>query len=212
MSNPPTTEVKICGLKTPELVKVAANAGADYIGFNHYPKSPRFVDPAIAQDIAKTLPPTMQSVALFVNPEDEAIKAASWANWIQLHGSESPARCEDIRKLTGARLLKALPVSEASDLTIADTYGQSVDMLLFDSKPHELPGGNGIAFDWHLLQNASFHLPWMLSGGLNPENVAEAIEVSGATRVDVASGVEISRGEKSADLIRAFIKAAKEQG
>jgi phosphoribosylanthranilate isomerase len=206
-------QVKICGLKTPEMVAAAASAGADYVGFAHIEKSPRNIEPEAAATLANALPKSVQSVALLLDPSDEAVKAASYADWIQLHGKETPDRCRKIGTLSGRPILKALALASAQDLEASALYGDAVQMLLFDAKPADaqLPGGNGIAFDWRLLQNATPVLPWMLSGGLTTENVAQAIELTGAIQVDVSSGIEISRGEKSAARIEAFIRAAKEK-
>lgn len=213
MSESPNISVKICGLKTAAMVVCAAGAGADYVGFNHVPKSPRFIAPAEAAPLAGHLPTSVKSVALLVDPENAELQAVAYTDMIQLHGAESPDRCAEIAALTGKPVIKALGVASEADLVRAETYKGAAAMLLLDAKPvaeGDLPGGNGIAFDWRLLQNAKPSIPWMLAGGLTPENVAEAIRLTGASCVDVSSGIEKAPGEKSEALIRAFLKAAKE--
>ncbi len=205
-------QVKICGLTTPETARAAARA--EYAGFVFYPPSPRNVTPAQARAIAAALMPAMRRVALVVDPDDaalDAILAGFDPDIIQLHGRETPARVTEIRRRFGLPVMKAIAIREAADVETATAYFEICDRLLFDARPPDrpgaLPGGNALAFDWQLLAGRSFPLPWMLSGGLTPENVAEAIRISGAPAVDVSSGVEDRPGHKDPEKIRAFLAA-----
>ena len=204
-------DVKICGLSTAE--SVAAATRARWVGFNFYPPSPRAVSPAQAGALAGGLPETVERVAVVVDPDDDllrAIQAHLRPAVIQLHGRESPARAAAVRALTGARIMKALPVAGPEDVAAAEGFVPVVDLLLFDAKPPRtettaLPGGNGRAFDWTLLAGRRVNRPWLLSGGLDAGNVAEAVATSGARAVDVSTGVEDRPGVKSPDKIRAFL-------
>lgn len=206
--------VKICGLKTPAALRAAAEAGAAYVGFVFFPKSPRNVTLAEARALAADAPAGLMKVALLVDPDDALVDeiAASPIDMIQLHGEESPARVSAIRARSGLPAMKALGVAVREDLARLDDYAEAADQLLVDAKPapgDALPGGNGLAFDWRLLAGRSWSRPWMLAGGLNPGNVAEAIRLTGARQVDVSSGVERAPGVKDEDMIRAFVAAAK---
>ncbi len=208
--------VKICGLSEETTLRAAIDAGADMVGFVHFPKSPRHVSLARAAELKKIVPVHVASVVVTVHPDDaliENIISTLAPTYLQLHGNESAARVADIRsRFPQQKLIHAIPVSSAADLGQTVHYESLVDMLMFDAKPPAgttLPGGNGVAFDWNLLKGFETYLPWLLSGGLTPENVAEAIAQSGAKFVDVSSGVERAAGVKDADKIRAFIKAAK---
>lgn len=213
---PAEISVKICGLTAPEHVRAAVEAGARYIGFNFFPKSPRFAPIAQAAALAKDAPVGVAKVALAVNLSDselDEIVAGVPLDMLQLHGSESPERVAEVKRRFGLPVIKAIGVAEVEDLAAIDLYSDVADQLLIDAKPpknSELPGGNGLPFDWRLLAGRKYwRTPWMLSGGLNPQNVAEAIRMTGARQVDVASGVESAPGVKDGDLIKAFVDATK---
>lgn len=209
-----TVRTKICGLTRPQDVAAAARAGANYLGFNFFPKSPRALDIPTAGQLALDVPPGIAKVVLVVNPDNallDAITGGMPLDMIQLHGQESPERVTEIKARYGLPVIKVVGVAEANDLKPLETFGRVADQLLVDAKPPksaELPGGNGLAFDWRLIQGRRWPVPWMLAGGLTPENVAEAVAMTGATQVDVASGVESAPGIKDADKMAAFIKAA----
>ncbi len=205
---------KICGLSAPEHVRAAAEAGAGYVGFVFFPKSPRNVTPDAAAELAHLVPAGVAKVALVVNATDEELDAITSTvplDMLQLHGKESPDRVAQVRARYGLPVMKAIGVAEAEDLAAIDLYSDVADQLLIDAKPPrnaELPGGNGLAFDWRLLAGRKYwRRPWMLAGGLTPENVAEAVRMTGAQQVDVSSGVESAPGEKDAALIKAFAAA-----
>jgi phosphoribosylanthranilate isomerase len=207
--------VKICGLREPEHVAVAAEAGAAYVGFVFFPKSPRHLEIATARRLALATPPGVAKVALVVDPDDallDALTAQVPLDMLQLHGKETPARVAEIKARTGLPVMKALGVAEREDLAAIDAYAPVADQLLIDAKPPKdgvLPGGNGLSFDWRLVAGRRWPVPWMLAGGLTPDNVAEAIAMTGAAQVDVSSGVESAPGVKDPAHIRAFIAAAK---
>ncbi|WP_395689132.1 phosphoribosylanthranilate isomerase [Aestuariivirga sp.] len=209
-------DVKICGLSTPETVEAAIAAGADLIGLVFYPKSPRNVSLEQAAALAAQARGRAKIVSLVVDAEDATLReiAARVApDLFQAHGSESPERVGEIARLTGKPVIKAVRVKEAVDIVAAAAYSTVASLIMYDAKAPEtlgnaLPGGNGHAFDWGLLDNRK-RPPFMLAGGLTPANVAEAIRVTGAPIVDVSSGVESAPGVKDASLIRKFIEAAK---
>ncbi|WP_170581802.1 phosphoribosylanthranilate isomerase [Ruegeria arenilitoris] len=208
--------VKICGLTAPEHVRAAVEAGARYIGFNFFPKSPRYAPITQAAALASDVPVGVAKVALAVNFSDaqlDEIVAGVPLDMLQLHGAESPERVAEVKSRFGLPVIKAIGVAEAEDLAAIDLYSDVADQLLVDAKPpknSDLPGGNGLPFDWRLLAGRKYwRTPWMLSGGLNPGNVAEAIRMTGAKQVDVASGVESAPGVKDPGLIRSFIEAAR---
>lgn len=210
----PLPTVKICGLKTPEDIAVCVEAGASMIGYVFFEKSPRHLSLAQAAALSAPVPSHVARVALVVDPTDEdvrEIEAQVAPDFFQLHGHETPERVAEIAGLVSGGLIKALPIAERADVEAARAFEPLVDWLLFDAKPPKagLPGGNGLRFDWTLLETAAFERPWLLSGGLTPENVAEALACSGAPGVDVSSGVERARGVKDADMIRRFIAAAQ---
>ena len=207
--------VKICGLSTPETVAAAAQAGAAYVGFVFFEKSPRNVSIEQARDLAVDVPMGVAKVALTVNADDamlEQLMARVPLDMVQLHGSETPERVTEVRALTGLPVMKAVGIAQAEDVEKLDAYAAVADQLLVDAKPPaggDLPGGNGLSFDWRLISNRRWSVPWMLAGGLTPDNVAEAIRLTGARQVDVSSGVESAPGVKDADMIAALIRAAQ---
>ncbi len=206
--------VKICGLSERRDVEAAVRAGAGYVGFVFFPKSPRNVSIAQAADLADAVPPGVAKVALTVNADDAALDAILDRvplDMLQLHGAESPERVSDVRARYGLPVMKAVGVAGASDLAALEAYGRVADQILVDAKPPEgaaLPGGNGLSFDWRLIAGRRWPVPWMLAGGLTPENVAEAVRLTGARQVDVSSGVETAPGRKDDVRIAAFLKAA----
>ena len=210
-------EVKICGVNTPEALAAAVEGGAEYVGLNFYPPSPRSVTPDRAAALAAQAPQRLCKVGLAVDLDDAALAAILAAvplDLLQLHGQESPARVAEIKERFGLPVMKAVKIAGAEDVAAAEAYFRVADRLLFDAKPPKemtgaLPGGNALAFDWQLLAGKTWPIPWMLSGGLDPENVAEAARISGARAVDVSSGVEDRPGLKNPDKIRAFLAAAK---
>ena len=209
------TSVKICGLSRASDVAAAAGAGARWLGFVFFPKSPRHVSTAQAAALAMDVPVGLMRVGLFVDPDDallDATLAQVPLDMIQLHGKESPARVAGVKSRTGLPVMKAIGVAGPEDLGAIWDYGLVADQLLIDAKPLKdsvLPGGNGLAFDWRLLVGRRFLKPWMLAGGLTPANVAEAVRLTRAPAVDVSSGVESAPGIKDAGLIRDFIAAAQ---
>ncbi len=203
--------IKICGIKTAEAIDAAARAGATHIGFNFYAGSPRHLTPEEAGRLA-TRAPRLRTVALTVDADDEtlhAISAGLHPQMWQLHGDETPERVTAIRNMFRVPVMKAVAIESKVDVARAYTYEQCADWLLFDAKPGALPGGNGLAFDWHLIAEETWTKPWFLSGGLTPGNVAEAIRTAYARGVDVSSGVEKSRGEKDPALIEDFVLRAR---
>jgi phosphoribosylanthranilate isomerase len=207
--------VKICGLSEPITMNAALNAGADMVGLVFFAKSPRNVNVEQAAALAKMAKDKTAVVALVVDADDkllELITKRVRPDYFQAHGNETPNRVSEIAKLTGVKVIKAIAVREAADVAKAESYRSKADLVLFDAKAPDtlkdaLPGGNGISFDWTLLKDIKGQ--FMLSGGLSPENVAEAIAVTGAPIVDVSSGVETAPGIKDASLIRKFIEQAK---
>ena len=208
--------IKICGLSTPETLDVALGAGADLVGFVRYPKSPRHVSLDLGHRLSLQAKGRAQRVVLLVNPGDEDIAQAIEAinpDLIQLHGSETPERVAEIRSMVKRPVMKAFGVAEPSDLKALTPYASRVDRFLLDAKPprtaNALPGGNGLAFDWRLLNGLDPKLSFMLSGGLTPDNVAEAIRLTKSQAVDVSTGVESGPGLKDPARIEAFIRAAR---
>jgi len=206
--------VKICGLSEPKSLTASIDAGARYVGFVFFEKSPRNVSVAQATALAEIVPVGLCKTALTVNADNatlDAILKDVPLDMIQLHGRETPDRVVEIKRRYGLPVMKAIGIAEAEDLAKIAAYEQVTDQLLIDAKPPRnanLPGGNGLSFDWRLIQSRRWATPWMLAGGLNPSNVAEAIQLTNATQVDVSSGVETSPGVKDMDLIEAFVKAA----
>lgn len=206
---------KICGLKTPADVEAAAQAGAGYIGLVFFSRSPRHLEIAQARELALLAPVGLAKVALVVDADDATLQAITDAvplDLLQLHGRESPARVAEVKARFGLPVMKAVGVAEAADLAAIADYEAVADQILVDAKAPKgaaLPGGNGLAFDWRLIAGRPWRRPWMLAGGLTPENVAEAVRLTGARQVDVSSGVESAPGVKEAARIAAFVAAAQ---
>jgi phosphoribosylanthranilate isomerase len=204
-----TIEAKICGLSTPETIDAAVGGGARFVGFMTFPRSPRHISTETMRALGQRVPKTVTRVGVFVDPDDALLdeKLGTGAlDMLQLHGAETPERVAAIRTRTGKPVMKVIKVAEASDVTrgIA-AYRGVAERLMFDAAEGTLPGGNASAFDWTALKGKTVPLPWLLAGGLTPDNVAEAVRVTGAPGVDVSSGVEAARGVKSVELIRAFL-------
>ena len=204
---------KICGLSTPETVTTTIENKADYIGLVFYPDSPRHVELETAKYLASFIPDPVEIVGLFVDP-DNALLSETLRNvpltMVQLHGDVSPHRVNEIKEKFNIPVMKALPVETAEDLKVAKFYDEVADWLLFDAKGEELPGGNGIAFDWTILADYKGVRLWFLAGGLTPENVADAIKIAKPPAVDVSSGVESEKGVKDVQKIESFISALKQ--
>lgn len=213
-----TVRVKICGLRSAADVTSAVEAGAAFLGFNFFPKSPRSVSPDEARELALDVPAGVAKVGLVVDADDRLLDELLTVvplDIVQLHGQETPARVTEIRARTGLPVMKALGIAGTEDLPKIETYGAVADMLLIDAKPAPgamLPGGNGVPFDWRLIAGRDWPCPWMLAGGLTPGNVAEAMRLTGAPVADVSSGVEAAPGMKDASLVADFIRAARGAG
>jgi phosphoribosylanthranilate isomerase len=206
-------QIKICGLKTQAALEAALTDGADFVGLVFFPPSPRNVSPADAKELAAMARGRSKIVALLVDADDawiNAVVAAADPDFLQLHGDETPERVAEVRRRWGKGLIKAVKVKTQADVAATQPYRGVADILLFDARPPEgadRPGGHGTPFDWRIL-GAAAH-PFMVSGGLTPDNVAEAIRATGAQMVDVSSGVESAPGVKDPDLIGRFLRAAK---
>lgn len=209
------TGVKICGLTTAETLDAALDGGAAFVGAVLFEKSPRHIEPLHAATLFERARGRAKVVAVTVDADDARLTEIALIlkpDLIQLHGSETPERAERARMLTGAGIIRALPIRSHEDFAEAEAWEPFADHLMFDAKPPEgsaLPGGVGARFDWTLLADRAFRRPWFLAGGLNPGNVAEALRISGAPLVDVSSGVESAPGVKDPALITAFLKAAR---
>ena len=209
-----TIRTKICGLTTPETIAAAAEAGVAYIGFNFFPKSPRYVTVERARELALEVPEGVAKVGLVVDPDDatlDEITARVPLDFIQLHGHETPGRVTEVRARYGLPVIKAVGIREAGDLDALDAYEAVADQILVDAKPPKgavLSGGNGLPFDWELIAGRRWAKPWLLAGGLTAQNVAEAVARTGARQVDLSSGVETAPGVKDPALICAFLEAA----
>jgi len=208
--------VKICGLRTPETLHAAIEAGADWVGFVFFPKSPRHVSLDEARALGPLVAGRAQKVALLVDAPDATIAdviAALQPDFLQLHGHETPERVGEIKQRFGVPLIKAVGISGQDDLIQARAYESVVDWMLYDAKPPKqavLPGGNGVSFDWTLLKEAGKQHHFMLSGGLDADNVANALAITGAAGVDVSSGVESAPGIKDTKRIKAFMAAVRQ--
>lgn len=209
-----SVSVKICGLRHPQDVDAAASAGASYGGFVFFPKSPRNVDIETARALAVQAPVGLAKVALLVNAENaflDDLNARVPLDMLQLHGAETPERVAEIKARFGLPVMKAVGIADAEDVAKLDLFDGVADQVLVDAKPPrraDLPGGNGLSFDWRLIAGRDWKGPWMLAGGLDPTNVASAIAATGAQQVDVSSGVESAPGQKDIDKIRVFVTAA----
>ncbi len=210
-----TVDVKICGISEAVHAKAAAEAGAAYLGFIFFDPSPRNLTIAAAKALGPSLPEGPKRVGVFVDAGKDLIEQAANAlklDMIQLHGRETPLEAVFIKESLHLPIMKAIAVSTEADLAKADPYLPYVDRILFDAKPPKgavLPGGNAVSFPWHILQGKKLPYKWMMAGGLTPENAIEAVAASGATALDVSSGVEIAPGKKSTNLIKAFLTATK---
>lgn len=206
---------KICGLSTPETVRAALDGGAAYLGFMFFPRSPRNIAPDAAARLAAPVRGKAKVVAVMVDPTNAAVDEIAKAlapDLIQLHGKETPNRAREIAERSGAGLIKVIPVSEAADLAAASPYEGLCEHLMFEGRPPkdaDRPGGLGARFDWDVLSGRRFARPWFLAGGLDPWNVGEAVQRSGAPLVDVSSGVERGPGLKDPALITAFLDAVR---
>jgi phosphoribosylanthranilate isomerase len=207
---------KICGLSTETAVAAAVHEGASYLGFMFYPPSPRAVTAADTARLCAGVPRDRARVGVFVDADDDFISgvlAVAPIDILQFHGTESRARVADAKARFGRPVIKAVSIAAPEDVAASARFEDVADMLLFDAKPprrpNALPGGNGLAFDWELIAGRSWRRPWMLSGGLTAELLPQAVRISGATIVDVSSGVESRPGVKDADKIRAFLAAAR---
>ena len=210
-------EAKICGIKSREAAIAAARGGARWVGFNFYPPSPRSLTPLEALALAEGAPSSLGTVGVFVDPGDDQLEETLRQvplDVIQLHGKETPRRVAEVRARFGRPVMKAIMLATPEDLEGVEPYLSVADRILFDakapkSKKNALPGGNAIAFDWRILAGQTWSKPWMLSGGLDAENVRQAIEITSAHAVDVSSGVEAKPGQKAPEKISAFLEAAR---
>ncbi|MEM9440803.1 MAG: phosphoribosylanthranilate isomerase [Pseudomonadota bacterium] len=206
-------DVKICGLKDEATLRAAVDGGARYIGFNFYSPSPRSITPEKAIALGQSVPADRIRVGVMVDPDNDLIAQTSDAlDAIQLHGKETPARVQEVKETIGKVVIKALRIKDAADLDPLPAFANAADIILFDAKPPStpgsLPGGNGLTFDWRLLQDLDLDVPWILSGGLNASNLSDAVRLCAASAVDVASGVEKAPGVKDATMIREFLQRA----
>lgn len=213
MKNP--ISVKICGLATLDDVRACADAGANYMGLVFFEKSPRNISIDAARELALAAPLGLAKVALVVNPSDaelDAITETVPLDMLQLHGKETPERVSEVKARYGLPVMKAVGIADSDDLPKLESYFGVADQILVDAKPPkggELPGGNGLSFDWRLIAGRRWPCPWMLAGGLTDENVSEAVRMTGAQQVDVSSGVEDAPGQKNAELIQNFVRASR---
>ncbi|MEO0402649.1 MAG: phosphoribosylanthranilate isomerase [Pseudomonadota bacterium] len=203
--------VKICGLSRPEHVSAAVSAGAKYVGFVFFEKSPRNVSLDTARALALEVPAGVAKVALVVDATDAFLDELTRTvpiDFLQLHGKETPERVSEIKRRYGLPVIKAVGVAGAADLGALDVYARVADQVLVEAKPPkdaDRPGGNGLTFDWQLIAGRRWPVPWMLAGGLTTQNVAEAVRITGARQVDLSSAVESAPGQKDSGLIRDFL-------
>ena len=218
MTQPAAINTKICGISTLEAARVAAREGAAFLGFIHFAKSPRHLTLDAMAALMQAIRDdgiVLPLVSVTVNPDEAqltVLRDTVKPDMVQLHGHETPERVAEVKALTGLPVIKAISVSDAQDLVAAKAYEYSADYLLFDAKaPRDaaMPGGLGLSFDWTLLAGRQWQKPWFLAGGLDPDNAAEAVQISGAKSVDVSSGVESAPGVKSTELISRFLRNAK---
>lgn len=212
---PTDTRVKICGLRDADMLQGAIDAGADYVGLNFFAKSPRSVTIAQAAALAPLVPVGVAKVGLVVDVDNAMLDALTQdvpLDFIQLHGHETPERVAEVKSRYGLPVMKVVGIADADDLATLDAHLSVADQILVDAKAPknaDLPGGNGIAFDWGLMAGRRWPVPWMLAGGLTPDNVGEAIRLTGTSQVDVSSGVETAPGVKDVHLMAAFCAAAR---
>jgi phosphoribosylanthranilate isomerase len=210
------TDVKICGLKTVETVEAALRGDARFVGFMFFPPSPRNIAPDAARPLAQIARGRADVVAVTVDADDTLLSLIAERvapDWIQLHGRETPARSAEIKRFARKGVIKVVPIARSDDFAAAAPFEPVAEWLMFEAKAPagaDRPGGHGIAFDWGMLAGRKFGRPWMLAGGLTPENAAAAIAASAAPALDVSSGVESSPGIKDAARIAAFLAAAKQ--
>jgi phosphoribosylanthranilate isomerase len=209
------TAIKICGLTREDAARCCADLAVDYTGFICYPPSPRHVNASDFARLARITQTHTKTVLVTVNAENELLEAyiaTHRPDFIQCHGEESPERLADIRERFGTGVIKSVPVAHKADLLQTRAYAQKADLLLLDAKPQagELPGGNARSFDWSVLAGASLPLPWFLSGGLDAENLAQALAASGAAMIDLSSGVESTRGVKDLQKIERLVQHVRE--
>ncbi|RWD54057.1 MAG: phosphoribosylanthranilate isomerase [Mesorhizobium sp.] len=210
-----TLDIKICGLKTDAAMAAALAGGASHVGFIFFAKSPRFIDPADAGRLRQAATGKAKAVAVTVDADDaflDEIVAKMRPDMLQLHGSETPARVAELKARYGLPVMKVLSVSEAADLERIKPYIGIADRLMFDAKPpkgSQLPGGNGVAFDWRILAGLDAGLDYMLSGGLNAANVGDALRLANPPAIDISSGVESAPGVKDSALIEQFFRAVR---
>lgn len=207
--------IKLCGLRTAALLEEAIALGCDYAGLVHYPASPRHVSVEEAAALAAHARGRIKTVIVTVDADDMQLAhlaREAQPDFFQLHGNETPERCREIRKKFAVPLIRAVKVQDSDDVARAGAYADVVEMLLFDAKApkYALPGGNGLAFDWHLLAGRALALPWFLSGGISAANVSQAVRLSGARAVDVSSSVEAAPGVKDVNLMREFVQAVRQ--
>ncbi len=207
--------IKICGLREPSHVKIAWELGVKYIGVVFYQDSPRFLTIEHARPLLRYAPEGLIKVGLVVNPDDELIRSVCSLNlnMIQLHGSETMERVQEIRKVSGLPIIKAVGLGAREDLKKVHHFAKVADQILIDAKPNansDLPGGNGLSFDWELIKNNSWDFPWFLAGGLNEKNILEALKKTHARQIDLSSGVEDKDGRKDINKIISFMHTVKE--
>lgn len=208
-------DVKICGINSAEALDAAVDGGAKMLGFVFFPKSPRAITPVEAKALMGRVPDGVIKVALLVDPDDFEVGAICRqlpVDLVQLHGQENLERVADIKAITGLPVMKAIGIEAADDIARAHSYEGVCDRILLDAKPPKgavLPGGNAVSFDWDLISGETWQKPWLLAGGLSASNLAEAVKSSGASFVDVSSGVEDEPGLKSPQKIREFLNLAK---
>ena len=203
-------EIKLCGLKEPSHIEVAFNLGIKYVGLVLYKKSPRYLNIETARSLISNSPPRIKKVGLVVDPTNDFLDAISDIDldMLQLHGSETLERVREIKSKVNVSLIKAVGVKDKKDLELVEKYAEIADQILIDAKPNYncLPGGNGVKFDWKILEDITWEFPWFLAGGLNVSNIDDALFATNAKKVDLSSGVEDSNGKKSIVKITNFVK------
>ena len=203
-------EIKLCGLKEPSHFEVAFNLGIKYVGLVLYKKSPRYLNRETARSLISNSPPGIKKVGLVVDPTNDFLDAISDIDldMLQLHGSETLERVKEIKSRVNVSMIKAIGVKDKKDLELVEKYAEIADQILIDAKPNynSLPGGNGVKFDWEILEDITWKFPWFLAGGLNESNIDDALFATNAKKVDLSSGVEDSNGKKNIVKITNFVK------